>query len=602
MIAVSRTPAVGLTPVPVKRLSRSLPLPTGSDPRFTDGDEVGGFGFGLSRIARVAVGRITLIAMLATAATALVSGAAQAQTGYVWTNAGLVQGAAPDAQDVTAFKGIPYAAPPTGALRWRPPQPAPHWDGVRATTNFGSACLAAPVPGPAPAAGPPQSEDCLTVNVWTPAPYDGAAKPVMVWLHGGGFQFGSSASPTYDGSHLAGRDVVVVSLNYRLGVLGFLASPELDQESGSSGAYGLQDQLAALRWVRENIAKFGGDPTRVTLFGESAGAHAVGLLLASQKSRGLVSSAIAESGAFWDTARGSLLTHQEALAKGRAFFDRFAGQDIRAVAADQINSAGAWDYVSDPEIQAFAPSVDGQVLRASPADVFARGEQLNVPLLGGWNEAEYFVFLPFALPYATPDVFDAAARQLFGDRCLPLFKALYPASSPDQARASSFLLDGDLTIAEQTWEMLSLPHRPESANVYAYKFSYTSPYSPIASHTAEVSFVFGNLTPQRFAPQSTAATEDDRKISDLIMGYWTNFARQGNPNGTGLPFWPVYKESRSLVMQLNANSAAGPNTDVDRFRFIASYRKHGRFPAAWRTLGAGFNDHYPRVNCYNADF
>ena len=473
----------------------------------------------------------------------------------------------------------------------------PPWAGIRTTASFGSACLAAPAPSSAPAAPPSQNEDCLTVNVWTPAPDGGAAKPVMVWLHGGGFQFGSSASSTYDGSSLAARGAVVVSLNYRLGVFGFLAHPVFDQEEGGSGAYGLQDQLAALQWVQQNIASFGGDPSRVTLFGESAGAHAVGILLASPKSRGLVSGAIAESGAFWDSEHGSLATHEEALAKGTAFAGQFAGQDIRAVPANQVNAAAAWDANTDPGITAFAPSVDGQVLRASPADVFARGQQLNVPLLGGWNSAEYFLFEPRALPYATPQAFDAAAAQLFGTRCLPPFEALYPASSPEQAQESSLLLDGDLIISEQVWEMLSLRRRPNSANVYAYHFSYTSPYSPIASHTAELPFVFGTLTPQRFAPQSTEPGEDDRKMADLMMAYWTNFARQGDPNGAGLPPWPVYKNAGSPVMQLSAAPAASPDTDADRFRFIASYRKRGRFPQAWRTLGAGYSDRYAKVGC-----
>ena len=527
----------------------------------------------------------------------MATGAAWAQPAPVSTTTGWVQGIAPNAQGVTAFKGIPYAAPPTGPLRWRPPQPMPPWAGIRTAASFGSACLAAPAPGSAPVASSSQSEDCLTVNVWTPAPDGGAAKPVMVWLHGGGFQFGSSASSTYDGSNLAARGVVVVSLNYRLGVFGFLAHPAFDQEAGGSGAYGLQDQLAALRWVRQNIASFGGDPSRVTLFGESAGAHSVGILLASPKSRGLFSRAIAESGAFWDSEHGSLATHEEALAKGRAFAEQFAGQDIRAVPADQVNAAAAWDAATDPGITAFAPSVDGQVLRDSPAAVFARGQQLDVPLLGGWNSAEYFLFEPRALPYATPQAFNAAAAQLFGTKCLPLFETLYPASSPDQAQASSLLLDGDLIISEQVWEMLSLRRRPNSANVYAYHFSYTSPYSPIASHTAELPFVFGTLTPQRFAPQSTAPGEDDRRMADLMMAYWTNFARGGDPNGAGLPPWPAYKGAGSPIMQLSATSAAGPDADADRFRFIASYRKQGRFPQAWRTLGAGYGDRYAKVGC-----
>lgn len=538
------------------------------------------------------------LGLAALAAVLTAGAAARAQSVLVQTTAGWVQGAAPDARGVTAFMGIPYAAPPTGALRWRPPQPAPQWNGVRASVGYGNACLAAPQPGPPRPAVPPQSEDCLTVNVWTPAPYKGAAKPVMVWLHGGGFQFGASAQASYDGSLLATRDVIVVSLNYRLGVFGFLATPALDQEAGTSGAYGFQDQLAALRWVQENIANFGGDPSRVTLFGESAGAHSVGILLASPLSRSLFSRAIAQSGAFWDSEHGSIPTHAEALAIGQAFAARFPGQDLRALPANQVNETGGWDYVSDPGVTTFGPSTDGQVLRDSPANVFLRGEQLDVPLLGGWNAAEYFLFQLRALPATTPQAFDAAAQQQFGNRCLPLFRALYPAYGSEQAQASSYQLAGDLIISEQTWEMLSLLRRPGSANVYAYRFSYASPYSPVASHTAEIPFVFGTMTPQRFAPQSTAPTDADRRMSDLMASYWTNFARSGDPNGFGLPHWPVHGTVGFPVMQLRgANSGAGPDSEAGRFLFIASYRKHGRLPEAWRTLGAEHQERYPGFGC-----
>lgn len=245
-------------------------------------------GSGQSRAA--AVGFALGLAILGVVAPQAV----MASTGVmVLTAAGFVQGAPPDAHGVTSFKGIPYAAPPVGALRWHPPQAPLAFNGMLQATAYGAACLAAP-----PANSPAQSEDCLTLNVWTPAPFTGAAKPVMVFLHGGGFEFGSGASPTYDGSVLATKDVVVVTINYRLGVFGFLAHPSLDAEAGGSGAYGLQDQQAVLRWVQQNIANFGGDPSNVTLFGESAGAHAVGILMASPLSPGLFSKAILQSGSY----------------------------------------------------------------------------------------------------------------------------------------------------------------------------------------------------------------------------------------------------------------------------------------------------------------
>jgi len=239
------------------------------------------------------------LALAAATVAILATGAAQAQSIPVMTTSGDVQGNSPDMNEVTSFKGVPYAAPPVGPLRWRAPQPAPQHDRVLATMAYGNACVAAFRTQGAPAPSPPQSEDCLTLNVWTPALPVRASdtpKPVMLWIHGGGFEFGSSASATYDGSVLAAQGVVVVSINYRLGVFGFLATPQLDGESATSGMWGLLDQIAALQWVQQNIANFGGDPNRVTVFGESAGAHAVGMLLASPKTRGLINGARLLSG------------------------------------------------------------------------------------------------------------------------------------------------------------------------------------------------------------------------------------------------------------------------------------------------------------------
>jgi len=506
----------------------------------------------------------------------------------VRTDAGLLRGAAPDARGVTAFKGIPYATPPVGPLRWRAPQPATPWRDVRDAVRFGAPCWAAIAPGPARPGATPPSEDCLTINVWTPAPHAGAAKPVMVWLHDGGFEFGSSAQPGYDGSRLAARGVVVVSLNYRLGVFGFLAHPALDAEAPGSGAYGLQDQVAALRWVQRNIAAFGGDPQHVTLFGESAGAHAVGILMASQQTRGLFTKAIAQSGAFWDSEHGSIATHDEALARGRALAPKLGVQtvaELRAVPADRLNTATSWDFTSDPGVTAFAPSVDGQLLRESPAATFARGGQLDVPLLGGWNAAEDVAFRSRALPHATPAAFADAARQLFGADRMGEFAALYPARDSDQARASAFALVGDLVISEQTWEMLGLHRQTRRSAVYAYQFAHRSSYSPVASHAADPVFVFGTLTPQFFAPQAPPPDEVDRQVSELMMAYWTNFATRGDPNGAGLPVWPVYEGPGSSVMHLQAGAAAGPERDTDRLRFVASFRREGRLPESWRVLG-----------------
>ena len=285
----------------------------------------------------------------------------------VQVEAGVVRGFPRDDHGVLVFKGIPYAAPPVGALRWRAPQPPQAWvAGIRDATLFGARCWSAWQDDPTP--WPPQSEDCLSLNIWTTAQHTGERHPVMVWIHGGGFEFGTSADPSTDGARLAQRGVVLVSCNYRMEVLGFMAHPELDRE-GPSGNYGLQDQLAALRWVQGNIARFGGDPDNVTVVGESAGAHALGMLMASPLAKELLHKAIGESGAFWDSAHGSLPTFDEARARGVAFAERLGADSVtalRAMSAEELNAAAMWSFATHPATTAFSPHIDRYVVPEVP--------------------------------------------------------------------------------------------------------------------------------------------------------------------------------------------------------------------------------------------
>lgn len=494
---------------------------------------------------------------------------------------------------ISSFKGIPYSKAPIGRLRWHSPRPAPAATKTIDGTAYGDACLAAAGPNPSAAVDKTQSEDCLTVNVWTPNLHPRKPRAVMVWLHGGGFQFGSSGRDTYDGSRLAAQGVVVVSLNYRLGVFGFLATPGLDRESGTSGNWGLQDQQEALRWVQRNIASFGGDAGRVTLFGESAGAHSVGMLMASHASRGLFSRAILQSGATWDSEHGSIDTHEQALAKGGRLEAQFPGTDLRSVPAGVVNAAAPWDYTTDPALSAFGPSIDGKVLRRSPGTVFALQDQMAIPVLGGWNAAEYFLFPARILPATPPKLFYDAAAGLFGADRLPDFKALYPPTNAASAQASANKLAGDMIISTQTWEVLR-EQAKKGQNSFAYEFDYTSPYSPMAIHTAEVPFVFGTLTRQPLAP-TTPPSELDRHIASTMMGYWTNFARRGDPNGEGLPAWPHLGRSGSQVLHLDATPSASRNASLGQFRFLAGYRHNGRLPDRWRELGPAGRRSSPRT-------
>jgi para-nitrobenzyl esterase len=404
----------------------------------------------------------------------------------------------------------------------------------------------------------------------------------MVWIHGGGFEFGASANPSTDGARLAQKGVVVVSFNYRVGVLGFLAHPELDQE-GPSGNYGLQDQLAALHWVQANIARFGGDPNTVTVFGESAGAHALGILLASPNASGLIHKAIGASGAFWDSEHGSLSTYDEAHARGVAFAARQGASSIaalRALSAEQLNAAATWNFTRDPSMTAFSPHIDRYVVPEVPATRYLHGEQLPIPLLAGWNDVEQWPFRARALPHQTAQDFRQAAERMFGQDRLAEFLTLYPAESDAQAAESAEALIGDLTISEQTWEWLELQQR-SGAPVYGYTFTYTSPYVPIASHLVDVPFVFGTLTPQFLVGGQAPPADADRALSETIMSYWVNFATRGDPNGSGLPYWPPY-DSTGVVQNLGKTVEPQKNGRAARFRFLASYRTDGAFPASWR--------------------
>ncbi|MCX4919035.1 carboxylesterase/lipase family protein [Streptomyces sp. NBC_00687] len=495
----------------------------------------------------------------------------------VTTASGQIRGHAPDNSGVTSYQGIPYAAPPTGALRWRPPQPAPSWSGVRDATSPGHTCFGIITPSTPLSA---MSEDCLTLNVWAPTA-DVRPKAVMVWLHGGGFQFGSGSEPGYDGARLAAKGVVVVTLNYRLGVFGFLARHDLDAESGPSGDLGLQDQIAALRWVQSDIAAFGGDPDRVTVFGESAGAHSVGILMSSPTTTGLFQRAIAESGAFWDSVYGSIDTHAMAMEQGDALSATLHAPTLaalRAIPPNQLNAATA-----RLDRSGFQPSIDGAVVPDPPARVFTEGRQQHVPLLAGYMaEEDYPVFDNQALPHKPPPVFDLSAAQVFGQASMDAFKQRYPSGTVSQTDASAKQLAGDMMITEQTWEMLGLHARTSGEPVYGYKFTYTSPYTPRAGHTADLPFVFGNLDPRSSLSGSTEASDADRAFSDEVMAYWTAFARTGDPNTSGLPAWAPYQGQGSPLQELAATPSQIPDPDEFRLRFLASFREDGRLPDTWR--------------------
>lgn len=500
--------------------------------------------------------------------------------------AGTIQGNSRDSNGILSFKGIPYAQPPVNDLRWKPPQDPTPWTGTLDATQFGATCWGSPGLNALDSGGAPvnQSEDCLTINVWTPANTTVQKLPVMFWIYGGGFQYGSSSRSEYDGSVLASREVIVVSFNYRASTLGFLALSELDSEGSPSGNYGLQDMILALKWVQSNVAAFGGDASRITIWGESAGAHAVGLLLASPLTEGLINGAILESGAYWDYEYGSLQTFSEARALGQELESALKVNSVaqlRQISPDKLVSALPYDPLTGSPIL-FGPSLDKYVLPTPPASVFASGSQSNVPMLAGVNEREDVIFAAEEFPHDTPQDFQNAAQIWFGRNSLPQLSSVYPYATESQTNTSAATLLGDMTIREQTWEAAAAQSRINS-NVFFYHYTYTSAYSPEAIHTAEIPFVFGNLEPS--LTSKAPPGPEDQTFSESLQTYWTNFAKYGAPNHLqgSVPTWPKYTGGSNNVQELNATIS--PSTyPLEGFQFIKSFRHDGIFPLAWHSL------------------
>lgn len=481
---------------------------------------------------------------------------------------GALRGVARDPQGVLAFKGIPFAAAPVGALRWKSPEPALPWEGLRDATRVGNRCLYnVPETGLGGRVGEIlQSEDCLFLNVWTAAKTPAERRPVMVWIHGCGFQFGTGRDPRTDGNLLAQKGVIVVSIHYRLGVFGYFAHPELRHEGRLSGNFGLQDQIAGLQWVQANIARFGGDPKNVTIFGESAGSQAVSQLMGSPSAKGLFHRAIGQSG----SSLQELPTLTEMSMRGAAFGTAVGAKSIaelRLLSTERINTAAAWDFIGGAPM-VFFPSIDGHFLPVKMDTVFQQGRQNDVPLLAGYNKAEEFAFLIERLPHRTAAEFRAAVQNLLGAEKMTAFLALYPSRTDAEALTAAGDLLGDIRQRAETWRWLKLHAQTGKSPVYGYILAYQSPYSPVASHGADMPFVFGNLVPQFFAPRAAAPGPADRKLSDQMMAYWVNFATHGNPNGPDLPPWPEYRAGGAMLkIQEDGSFAAGPPSDRQIARF-----------------------------------
>lgn len=475
----------------------------------------------------------------------------------VRTASGIVEGAVSAEGKIRTFKGIPFAARPVGRLRWQPPQPAPSWTGVRKATEFGARCMQGRIYEDMVFRDPGPSEDCLYLNVWSPVVSADARLPVMVWIYGGGFQAGSASEPRQDGENLAKKGVVVVSFNYRLGIFGFFSHPELTKESPhhASGNYGLLDQVAALEWVHKNIAAFGGDRDNVTIFGESAGSISVSAQMASPLSKGLVKQAIGQSGgSFMLTPRRTSLAETEK--RGTNFAKSIGAADLRALRAMPADQLLKAVLRNKTDLYRFWPNVDGYFFPESAAAIYGAGRQAHIPLLAGWNadEQDHTGFLEKAQP--TKENYTAKVRAEYGRHADEVLK-LYSGKNEKQVKESARDLASDQFIAYSTWKWLDMQLRTGEASVYCYRFEQAPP-TPAgepnrgAYHSADIEYVFETLD-WKHLPW----TANDRKLSDMISSYWTNFAKTGNPNGSGLPEWPGYTTDHYAVMHLHAGAAGG---------------------------------------------
>jgi para-nitrobenzyl esterase len=499
------------------------------------------------------------------------------------------------ASGIRGFFGIPFAAPPVGDLRWKAPQPAKSWTGVLKADTFGNNPMQKPVFGDINFRAPQMSEDCLYLNVWTPAKKAGEKLPVLVYFYGGGFIAGDGSEYRYDGESLAEKGIVTVTLNYRLGIFGFFSHPELTAESlyHASGNYGLLDQNAALKWVKENIAAFGGDPNKITIAGESAGSISVSAQMVSPLSKNLIAGAIGQSGAMINPTLAAV-TLADNESHGLNFAKRFKGgslAELRALSAtDLLEEASKWGLFST------RATIDGYFLPKSPAEIFAAGEQADVPLLAGWTSAEipYMGFMQGQYP--SPENYAARVKAVYGEKAGEVLK-LYPGKTEQEVIVSATALGSDGFIVYSTWKWLDLHRKTTKQPVYAYIFSKQRPPmksemgnakeglaggiikddgskkeenkmpEPMAgaNHASDIEYLLGNLQTNTVY----VWTKEDYKASQAGEDYFANFIKTGNPNGKGLSNWPVSTTQGDMtIMDINVTSKSYKEPNRARYEFL----------------------------------
>jgi len=492
---------------------------------------------------------------------------------------------------IKTFKGVPFAAPPVGDLRWREPQSVKNWDGVRKADKFGPRAMQLPVFGDMSFRSDGMGEDCLYLNVWTPAKTGNEKLPVLVYFYGGGYMAGDGSELRYDGESMARKSIVSITVNYRLGIFGFLSHPELTKESPhhASGNYGLLDQNAALQWVQKNIAAFGGDPKKVTIAGESAGSFSVSAQMASPLSKNIIAGAIGESGSLLGlTPTASLKDGEKAGADFGTSIKANSLADLRAIPADQLLKATA-----GAGFGRFPVCVDGYFFPKSPLEIFEKGEQAHVPLLVGWNSQEMVYQMVMGGDKPTLDNYKKAVEKLFGDRSAEAM-AVYSASTDEEAEQVATDLASDRFIGFSTWKWSDVQSKTGGKPVYRYLYARPrpqmraemgnataglaggvirdttnkAPKTPPARgavHSAEIEYALGNLPTNRVYDWQP----EDYKVSEIMQAFFANFIKTGNPNGPGLPEWPAVDNNKGVqVMHINVDTKAMEDKNSKRYLFM----------------------------------
>jgi para-nitrobenzyl esterase len=515
--------------------------------------------------------------------------------GPVKVEGGSVQGAVEDG--LTVYRGIPFAAPPVGDFRWRAPQPVVKWDGVKETVRFAPACVQGMMMGPG-GSGPAPSEDCLYLNIWSPAKSPRDRVPVFVWIYGGGFAGGATSIPTFGGEKLAKKGVVLVSIAYRVGQMGFFVHPELSAETKNrvSGNYGLLDMIAGLQWIQKNIAAFGGDPHRVTIFGESAGGIAVSMLCASPLAKGLFHGAISQSGGSFGPPRPAPMPGEnmrrlaDAERSGEAIL-KTAGvasiAEARKLPPDKLSGGGGRGQGGQdpggrgqaarggggPAGLSYWPVIDGWVIPDDQYKLYEAKRYNDVPVLIGYNSDEGLSFSPAS----TPEDYVANVKSRFGPFADKLIAA-YPPGKGTVAKTARDLMR-DAAFGWHTWIWARLQSKTGKSKVFYYYFDQHPDYpadSPQAGrgspHGQEVAYVFQHLNPNQ------QLTKSDEAISEAMAAYWTNFAKFGDPNGAGLPRWPAFSEANPVLMYFAQTPRTGPVPSADALKVMDQYFTWRRTP------------------------